>query len=94
MLDGKDPGDVKVVKEWLRKVRESYEFLEFAMPIHDGSVLQVCGGKTDRFQLYNCVEHIAHLLQLPIVYHYQKYRGQPEIEIRIIFEGHTYFELD
>ena len=88
MQDGKNLGDVEVVKQWLRKVHRSYEFLYFEPILGDGSVLSTCENDPSRIQLYNCVEHIAHILQLPILYHITSYGS---MEVIIEFEGVKYF---
>lgn len=87
-------GEVEMIKIWLRKVREAEEFLDFDFRISDINILQTCSGTKDKFQLYECVEHIAHVLQIPIVYSPQKnLEGKTYIEARIEFEGKTYFEI-
>lgn len=77
MCDGEGLGEIDMIKIWLRKVREAEEFLDFDFRISDINSLQTCSGTDDRFHLYKCVEHIAHVLQIPIVYSPQKkFRGK------------------
>ena len=94
MWVGRNLGELDMIKIWLRKIREAEEFLDFEFKVSDINTLRSCSGTKDRFQLYKCIEHIAHILQIPIVYSPQKNSvGECYVEARIKFEGKTYFEI-
>ena len=53
----------------------------FEFPLVDGFKLQTVEVNPKRIQLYGCVEHIAHILQIPILYRYRD--GGLDIEIQV-----------
>jgi len=89
MQAGQNHGDKIVVMEWLRKVHKATEIMTMNFSLADGTVLTTCENSCQEIQLYRCVEHIAHILQLPILYH-MNVTGS--MEIMIEFEGVKYFE--
>lgn len=90
MKDGRNLGDELLVRTWLRQVHQAKEVLCFKYPLLDGFILDTVCVDPDEIQLYKCVEHIAHILQIPILY---KFRDSKTVRIEIQFDGVTYFEL-
>jgi len=89
MQYGQNLGDKVVVEEWLRKIHKAAELKFMSFPLSDGTRLTACESSATSIQLYHCVEHIAHILQLPILYHMNP---TGSMEIIIEFEGVKYFE--
>lgn len=88
MKGGRNLGDVVLVKAWLRQIYQAKEVMCFEFPLVDGSKLQTVETDPKRIQLFRCVEHIAHILQIPILY---KYKGS-SLSIEIQVDEVEYFE--